>query len=333
MKVRQMMVGGLLLACALVFGACSSGKDGTAPAATTPAATADKMSEAQTTEAAGVPNITQPTKGADNTAAPAAEKKAILVVSFGTSYDNREKSIGGIERAISSIDGYEVRRAFTSQIIIDKLKKRDNLSIDNVTEALERAIADGITTLVVQPTHLMDGYEYTDLKEELDKYKGKFDKVAIGAPLLTSDQDFEAVAKALVAKMRQYDDEQTAICFMGHGTEADSNAVYARMQEVLTSLGEKNYFVGTVEATPSREDVMKAVAGNGAYHRVVLRPLMVVAGDHATNDMAGDEEDSWKSQFKAANYEVECVLEGLGEMEDIQQIYVQHVKDAIASLG
>lgn len=263
------------------------------------------------------------------------EKKVILVVSFGTSYnDSREITIGGIEGAIEeAFPDYEVRRAFTSQIIIDKLKERDGLEIDNVEEALDRAAADGVTTLVVQPTHLMDGYEYTDLANALEQYKDKFDKVVIGAPLLTEDADYDAVIAAITAHTASYDDGETAICFMGHGTEAASNAVYSTLQDKLDAAGYENYYIGTVEAEPSIDDVLEALNAKGTYKKAVLEPLMVVAGDHANNDMAGDEEDSWKTVLTNAGYEVECLIEGLGQLSEIQQIYVQHTQAAIDSLA
>ena len=260
-------------------------------------------------------------------------KKAMLVVSFGTSYhDSRKITIGGIENALrEAFPDYEVRRAFTSQIIIDKLKKRDGIAIDNVAEALDRAVADGLRELVVVPTHLMSGFEYLDLKDEVDKYTGNFEKVALSDPLLTEDRDFEAVAKTIMAKTAAYNDGKTAIVFMGHGTKADSNRVYARMQETLKGItGAENYYIGTVEAVPSVEDIIAVIKDKG-YKRVVLEPLMVVAGDHANKDMAGDKEDSWKSIFEKEGYKVICILEGLGQISDIQQIYVQHVKDAISS--
>ncbi len=262
-------------------------------------------------------------------------KAAVLVVSFGTSYnDSREATIGAIESAIAkALPDYEVRRAFTSQIIIDKLKERDGLEIDNVEEALDRAAADGIKTLVVQPTHLMDGYEYTDLADALKDYEDKFDKVVLAEPLLASDEDFDAVISAVTEKTASYDDGETAICFMGHGTEADSNAVYAKMQEKLTAAGYENYYIGTVEAAPSLEDVITAINGKGTYKRVVLEPLMVVAGDHANNDMAGDEDDSWKTLIGNEGYEVECILEGLGQIPAVQDIYVAHTKAAVDSLA
>lgn len=255
---------------------------------------------------------------------------AILVVSFGTSFnDNRDATIGAIEQAIGdAFSDYEVRRAFTSQIIIDKLKERDNLAIDNVTESLDRAVADGIKELILQPTHLMDGYEYNDILDELSDYVDKFDKLVVGDPLLTTDEDFHKTAKAITERTASYDDGKTAICFMGHGTEADSNQVYEKMQAVLKEDGFENYYIGTVEASPGLEDVVAALKEKGGYEKVVLQPLMVVAGDHANNDMAGDEEDSWKNVLEGEGYEVECILEGLGQIPAIRDIYVEHVKSA-----
>ena len=258
----------------------------------------------------------------------------LMVVSFGTSFnDNRRLTVGAIEAAMeTAFPEWSVRRGFTSQIIIDHVKSRDGEVIDNVTEALERAVANGVKTLVVQPTHLMDGFEYNDVVTELASYADAFENIAVGAPLLTSDEDFQIVMQAIVDATAQYDDGQTAICFMGHGTEADSNGVYAKMQQCLSDAGYANYFVGTVEAAPTLEDVLAAVQA-GSYKKVVLRPLMIVAGDHANNDMAGDEEDSWKSAFEAAGFEVTCEIKGLGELEAIQQLLVAHAQDAIDSLA
>ena len=256
-----------------------------------------------------------------------------LTVSFGTSFnDSRRLTIGGIEQSLAdAFPDWSVRRAFTSQIIIDHVKSRDGVQIDNVTAALDRAMENGVRQLVVQPTHLMHGFEYNDLVDELGTYADAFDKIVVGEPLLTSDEDFAAVAEIIVKATEQYDDGETAICFMGHGTEAESNAVYAKMQQVLADAGHKNYFVGTVEAEPSVEDVLAMVQA-GDYTRVVLRPLMIVAGDHANNDMAGDDEDSWKSIFEAAGYDVTCVVEGLGQLPEIQALFVQHAKAAIDSI-
>lgn len=260
--------------------------------------------------------------------------RAILVVSFGTSYnESREATIGAIEQAIGAANPeYEVRRAFTSQIIINKLKERDGLVIDNFKEALDRAMADGISTLIVQPTHMMDGYEYTDLANELEAYRDKFEQVVLGAPVLTDDEDFDAVIKAITEATASYDDGETAICFMGHGTEAAANRVYAVLQEKITAAGYKHYFIGTIEAGPSLEDVFALIDGKRMYKRIILEPLMVVSGDHANNDMAGSGEYSWKNVFEREGYEVECILRGLGELPDIQKIYIAHAKTAIDSL-
>jgi len=260
-------------------------------------------------------------------------EKELLVLSFGTSYnDSRRLTIGAIENDLEkAFPDYAVRRGFTANIIIDHVQRRDGILIDDVDAALNRAVNNGVKTLVVQPTHLMHGLEYDELVEAVSEYADAFEQVVFGEPLLSSDEDFSRVEKAITEWTAEYDDGETAICFMGHGTEAASNAVYQKMQDLLTADGYTNYFVGTVEAEPSLEDVLAAIqAGN--YKRVILEPLMVVAGDHANNDMAGDEEDSWKTAFEAAGYEVECLLRGLGENEAIREIYVEHAQAAIDSL-
>ena len=264
-----------------------------------------------------------------------APKPVILVVSFGTSYnDSRHITIGAIEDAIREKywQDYDIRRAFTAQIIIDKLKKRDGITIDNMTEALDRCVEDGVKEIVVQPTHLMAGLEYTDVKDELDKYADKFDKISLGDPLLTSDDDYKKVAAAIKENMASFDDGKTALCLMGHGTEADSNADYAKMQEVFKNEGLTQFFVGTVEAEPTCEDVIAAASAAG-YKKAVLAPFMVVAGDHANNDMADETDpDSWAAKFVAAGFEVTCLLQGLGQNVAVDDIYVSHVDDAIAKL-
>ena len=254
----------------------------------------------------------------------------LLVVSFGTSYnDSRRLTIGAIEDTLEkAFPDYSVRRGFTANIIIDHVQKRDGILIDDIDAALKRAVNNKVKNLVVQPTHLMNGLEYDELVEKVGNYADAFEKVTFTEPLLTSDDDFKRVEEAIVDWTKEYDDGKTAICFMGHGTEADSNAVYQKMQDLLTKDGHTNYFVGTVEATPSVDDVL-ALVQKGNYERVVLEPLMVVAGDHANNDMAGDEEDSWKSVFEKAGYKVECLIRGLGENEAIRQIYVDHTKAAL----
>ena len=262
-------------------------------------------------------------------------EKELLVVSFGTSFnDSRRLTIGGIEAAVAeAFSDYDVRRAFTAQIVIDHVERRDGVHIDNLTEALDRAVANGVKTLVVQPTHLMHGFEYDDVMAELAEYADAFENgIVVGDPLLTSDEDFDRVADILIDLLKDCDDGETALVYMGHGTEHEANAVYAKMQDVFADKGAANYYVGTVEAAPSVDDVLAAIEGKG-YKRVVLRDMMVVAGDHANNDMAGDEEDSWKSIFTAAGYDVECVLEGLGQVPAIQQIYVEHAQKAVEAAG
>ena len=264
-----------------------------------------------------------------------APKPVILVVSFGTSYnDSRHITIGAIEDAIrETYPDYDVRRAFTAQIIIDKLAERDGIVIDNFEQAMDKLVEEGVQKVIVQPTHLMAGYEYTDVLNSLQSnYADKFEAIVLGDPLLTSDEDYSEVVEAICDATAEYDDGQTAICFMGHGTEADSNEDYTHLQQVLTDAGHTSYFVGTVEATPTFDDVVEAAQAAG-FTKAVLRPLMVVAGDHANNDMADTEDpDSFASKFIAAGFEVECVVEGLGQLVAIDDIYVRHVADAITQL-
>ncbi|MBR2087236.1 MAG: sirohydrochlorin cobaltochelatase [Oscillospiraceae bacterium] len=257
----------------------------------------------------------------------------LLVLSFGTSFnDSRRLTIGAIEDELEKeIPDYSVRRGFTANIIIDHVNRRDGILIDDVDAALDRAIANGVKNLVVQPTHLMNGLEYNDLVEQVGNKADAFESVSFGEPLLTSDDDFKRVETAITDWTKDYDDDETAIVFMGHGTEADSNAVYQKMQDLLAKDGFANYYIGTVESSPSLDDVLAAVQ-KGEYKRVVLEPLMVVAGDHANNDMASDEDDSWKTAFTNAGYEVECVLRGLGENEEIRKLYVEHAKAAIEKI-
>jgi len=258
-------------------------------------------------------------------------KPVILVVSFGTSYnDNRELSVGGIEKAIEkAYPDYEIRRAFTSQIIIDKLKQRDNITIDNVKEAMDRLLKDGVKSVVIQPTHVMNGYEYDDVIAEITPYRDKFTTFKVGKNLLSDDSDYDAVVTAITRETETYTKSDTAIVFMGHGTEHGANAVYGKLQEKLTAAGFYNYFIGTVEAEPTLEEVLEAVEISGAK-KVVLLPFMIVAGDHANNDMADLEDDeSWASVFTENGYEVECVLKGLGQYAAIQDLTVKHIGEII----
>lgn len=258
------------------------------------------------------------------------KKPVLLAVSFGTSYDNLDASIGSVERALEeAYPDYEVRRAFTSQIVIDIIEERDGVEIDNVTEAMDRLVEDGVKDVVVQPTHVMTGFEYDDVMAEIAEYEDKFDSIKVGAPLLTDDADYDALVAALAEETAQYNADGTAVVFMGHGTHHEANDTYAKLQQKLTDSGYDNYFVGTVEAEPSLDTVLAAVESTEA-DKVVLLPLMIVAGDHATNDMAGDEEGSWKDAFTEAGYEVECVLKGLGQYAGVREILVEHASAAMA---
>lgn len=261
-------------------------------------------------------------------------RAAILAVSYGTSCnDSRENSIGSIERAIADrFPDYELRRAFTSRIMIGRLRESSGLKIDHIEEALARAATDGIRKLIVQPTHLMKGYEYTKLKETLKDHKDKFEQAVLGEPLLASEEDFKAAAKAVAEKTAEYDDGETAVCLVGHGTGAASNSIYGKMQESLAKEGYTNLYVGTVKEKPSLKDIIEKLKENGGYRKTILIPLMASAGNHAQNDMAGEKKDSWKSILKKEGYEVTCILEGLGQIPAIRDIYVSHVQEAVNRL-
>ena len=280
----------------------------------------------------------------------------LLVVSFGTSFnDSRAEDIGGVEKALqAAYPDWSVRRAFTAQIIINHVQARDDEKIDNVDQALERAVSNGVKNLIIQPTHLMHGAEYDELKEAVDGYKDKFESVTIAEPLLGEvgsdatviNEDKQAVAEAITAqavKSANYDsldaaaEDGTAFVFMGHGTSHTAKVTYSQMQTQMDTLGYKNVFIGTVEGEPEEtacENVIEAVKAAG-YKKVILRPLMVVAGDHANNDMAGEDEDSWKSQFEASGAfdEIDTQIEGLGRIDAVEQLYVQHTKAAMDGNG
>lgn len=280
----------------------------------------------------------------------------LLVVSFGTSFNgSRAADIGGIEKALqTAYPDWSVRRAFTAQIIINHVQARDGEKIDNMQQALDRAVANGVKNLIVQPTHLMHGAEYDEMNEMLDQYRDKFESIAVAEPLLGEvgadasviNTDKEAVAKAVTAaavKEAGYDSaaaaaaDKTAFVFMGHGTSHTAKVSYSQMQTTMQTLGYDNVFIGTVEGEPedtSCEAVIEAVKAAG-YTKVILRPLMVVAGDHANNDMAGEDADSWLSQFTAAGCfeNVDCQISGLGRIADIQQLYIAHTKAAMDLLN
>lgn len=255
--------------------------------------------------------------------------RELLVVSFGTSYpDSRRKTIGAIEDGLEgAFPGWSIRRAFTSRVVLGLAAEREGLVMDDVDQALSRAQANGVEELVIQPTHLLEGLEYQRLLGAARERAGDFCCLAVGRPLLTEEEDFQAVARALIRVQAPLDDGRTALVLMGHGTTARCNAVYPRLERVLRSMGSEHWFVGTVEAEPGLEAVLKQVR-SGHYSRVVLRPLMIVAGDHATNDMAGGE-GSWKQAFAREGYEVLCQLQGLGELEEIRAIFVRHAREAM----
>lgn len=280
----------------------------------------------------------------------------LLVVSFGTSYnDSRVEDIKGIEDALQeAYPDWAVRRAFTAQIIINHVQARDGEVIDNMQQALDRAVENGVKNLVVQPTHLMHGAEYDEMAEVLEQYKDKFESVAIAEPMLGEvgddatviNEDKAAVAQAVADaavqeagfdSMEAAAEDGTAFVFLGHGTSHTAKVSYSQMQTQMEELGFKNAFIGTVEGEPEDtacEAVIEKVKEAG-YKKVILRPLMVVAGDHANNDMAGSEEDSWKSMFEASgNFDsVDAQIAGLGRIDAVKQLYVDHTKAAIDSLG
>ena len=276
----------------------------------------------------------------------------ILVVSFGTSFnDSRAEDIGGVEKALqAAYPDWSVRRAFTAQIIINHVQARDDEKIDNMDQALQRAVDNGVKNLVVQPTHLMHGAEYDELTEAVENYKDKFESVKIAEPLLGEvgadetaiNEDKAAVAEAITAeavKTAGFDsldaakEDGTAFVFMGHGTSHTAKISYSQMQAQMERLGYENVFIGTVEGEPEDtacEAVIEKLK-NAGYKKVILRPLMVVAGDHANNDMAGDDDDSWKSQFEASGAfdSIDTQIAGLGGIDAIQQLYVAHTQAAI----
>ncbi|WP_242839107.1 sirohydrochlorin cobaltochelatase [Butyrivibrio sp. MC2021] len=272
----------------------------------------------------------------------------LLVVSFGTSFnDSRAKDIGGIEKALAAAyPDWSVRRAFTAQIIINHIYARDGEKIDNVEQALQRAVDNGVKNLVIQPTHLMHGAEYDELMEALEGYKDKFETAVVAEPLLGTvgkdaaeiNEDKQKVAEAITAAavaeagfadLSASKDAGVAFVFMGHGTSHTAKITYSQMQTQMQNLGYENVFIGTVEGEPEETELSNIIAAvkEAGYTKVVLRPLMVVAGDHANNDMAGDDDDSWKSGFEAdGSFEsIDCQISGLGGIEDVQKVYVEHV--------
>lgn len=261
-------------------------------------------------------------------------KKAVLMVSFGTSYnESGKRTIGAIETAVAGVfKEFTVRRAFTSKVILEILRRRDGILIDNVSQALDQLALDGYETVIIQPTHVMNGIEYEEMLCAAAPFKNRFDSMACGRPLLALKEDYDRVVEIMAEETAKYNREGTAIVCMGHGTDHEANSVYAKLDRCFKKKGYKNYFIGTVEAVPSLNDMIAAVSSYGAK-RVILLPLMIVAGDHAVNDMAGEIPGSWKTQFESIGCEVECVMRGLGEYKGIQEMFVKHTEDTIRSLN
>lgn len=260
--------------------------------------------------------------------------KAILVVSFGTSYhDTREKTIDAIEDAIASAyPDHTVYRAWTSGIIRAKIYKRDGIKINDVKGALEQMLLDGVSDVVIQPTHVINGIENDIMKEDALEFKDSFRSLSFGVPLLTTEEDNDRITQIIAQNFAYLDKSDEALVLMGHGTTHYSNSIYGALNFKFRDIGHPNIFLGTVESYPSLDSLIRAVKESSAS-KVTLAPFMVVAGDHANNDLAGCSEDSWKSRFKSAGFEVDCVLKGLGEYPEVRQLFVSHVKDAIEKVN
>lgn len=255
--------------------------------------------------------------------------KAILVVSFGTSYESTRKlTIDAIEQDIAAaFPTHRIYRAWTSKMILAKLKKRDGIHINNVTEAMEQMLQDGITDVVIQPTHVINGIENDLMKQDALRFQTHFHSILFGAPLLTSEEDNAAVIQAIAEEFSSLD-EDSALVLMGHGTSHFSNSIYAALDYTFKDMGYPHIFLGTVEAYPTMKSLLRLL-GTFKPQKLVLAPFMIVAGDHAHNDLAGDEPDSWANQFQSAGYEVDTVLKGLGEYPQIRKIFLSHIQDAL----
>jgi sirohydrochlorin cobaltochelatase len=255
------------------------------------------------------------------------ENKALLVVSFGTSFhDTREKTIDKLERDIhAAFPDRKLYRAWTSKMIIATLERRDGIHVDMVSEAMAHMLADGVTDVLVQPTHILGGVENDLMTADVRAFADKFAKIAIGDPLLIETEDIFKTIEAVMSELAPADDQ--ALVLMGHGTTHQTNTVYAALDYMFKDAGHKNVFVGTVEAYPTFENVLRMLKASD-YKRVMLAPFMIVAGDHATNDMAGADEDSWKSMLEAEGYEVECVLRGIGEFAGVAGLLREHAEKA-----
>ncbi len=255
------------------------------------------------------------------------------MVSFGTSYpETLEKNIAAIEgEAAAAFPGWTVRRAFTSGMILRKLEQRDGVVLDDVPAALTRLAEEGYQAVVLQPTHIMNGDEYDKLCAQAAPFERRFARFAVGRPLLTAAEDYRAAAEGVMASIPAPAEDE-ALVFMGHGTGHHANAAYAQLEYVLHDLGWKRVFLGTVEGYPGLEEVLRRLSERPEVKRVILHPFMVVAGDHASNDMAGEEPDSWKSRLESAGYHVSCMLKGLGEYPALRAIFLTHARAAIETM-
>lgn len=263
----------------------------------------------------------------------ADKKGALIVVSFGTSHgQTREKTIGAVENALKeAYPDYEVRRAFMSKVIIRILKERDGIVVNTVEEVLEELKKEGCPQVVLQPTHIMNGRENNAMLRIIENYRNLFGKFLVGKPVLSTKEDFFQLAQAVLNEIPEKEDDHTAIVFMGHGTEHESDAIYGVLQDQMRDMGYENIYIGTVEGRLKLDIIiqqMKKTGGPG-IQKVILYPLMIAAGDHAVNDMAGMHKDSWRSLLESAGYRTECRLKGLGEYEGVRQLIVHHTGDAM----
>jgi sirohydrochlorin cobaltochelatase len=256
-------------------------------------------------------------------------QKAILAVSFGSSHhQTRKNTIEAIEQALGAAHpGRTVRRAFTSGLIIRKLQG-EGIQVQGVGPALEGLIAEGAADLIVQPTHVTAGFEYEKMQSQLEPYRSRFEQVRVGAPLLAGEEDYAQLAAALAEETKGYDRQDTAVVWLGHGSGHPAGGAYRKLEGYCRQAGGRRHFIGTVEAKPDLEEVLAAVKSCREMQRVVLLPLMIVAGEHALQDMAGEWEGSWRTAFTRAGYETECVLKGLGQYPAVREMFVRHSLEA-----
>lgn len=255
------------------------------------------------------------------------EGKALLAVSFGTTHeDTLEKNIAAIERDLAAaFPERTLRRAFTSGMVLRRWKKERGVEIDDVPAALERLAGEGYTDLLLQPTHVVNGEEYHKMLQQAELFRDRFDRLAVGAPLLTAAEDYLDLGRVLMEVLPPKAEER-AVLYMGHGSEHQANSAYALMEYAFHDLGRSDVIVGTVEGYPDFEAALRRLKERPAVKEVELRPLMTVAGDHAKNDLAGEEEDSWKNILEGMGYRVSCVLTGLGEYPQVRALFVDHAR-------